>query len=67
LEAAKCIALGATLTSMASPYLKAALESSEAVADVIGRTAEELRIAMFGIGAPDLAHLRLTPLLRRIE
>lgn len=66
LDAAKCIALGATLTSMASPYLKAALNSTEDVLDRIEQTREELRIAMFGIGAPSLASLRKTPLLQRI-
>ncbi|MBI5878635.1 MAG: type 2 isopentenyl-diphosphate Delta-isomerase [Chloroflexi bacterium] len=67
LEAAKCIALGATLTSMASPYLKAALSSTEAVAERIAQTAEELRIAMFGIGAANLAQLRHSPLLRKVD
>ena len=64
LDAAKCIALGATLTGMASPYLKAANISSEAVVERLRQTIEELRIAMFGIGAANLAELRFSPLLR---
>jgi isopentenyl-diphosphate delta-isomerase len=63
LDAAKCIALGATLTAMASPYLKAANVSTEAVALRLQQTVEELRIAMFGIGAASLAVLRHSPLL----
>ncbi len=67
LDAAKCVALGATLTSMASPYLKAATVSSDAVRNRIDETIEELRIAMFCIGAVTLADLSETALLRRIE
>ena len=64
LDAAKCLALGATLTSMASPYLKAATLSADAVCERIGETAEELRIAMFCIGARSLSELKATTLLR---
>ena len=66
LDAAKCIALGATLTSMASPYLKAAAVSTEAVIARIQQTTEELRIAMFGIGVTTLDQLRDTPLLQKV-
>lgn len=64
LDAAKCIALGATLTSMASPYLKAATVSTEAVIARLSETIEELRIAMFCLGLKTLDQLRNTPLLR---
>jgi isopentenyl-diphosphate Delta-isomerase len=67
LDSAKCIALGATLTGMASPYLKAANISTKAVAERLQQTIEELRIAMFGIGASNLAELRHTSLLRAAE
>ena len=67
LDAAKCIALGATLTSMASPYLKAALVSTEAVAQRIAQTIAELRIAMFCLGLTTLAQLRHTHLLQNVK
>jgi isopentenyl diphosphate isomerase/L-lactate dehydrogenase-like FMN-dependent dehydrogenase len=51
---------------MASPYLKAAMNSAEDVLDRIEQTREELRIAMFGIGAATLGSLRNTQLLKRI-
>ena len=66
LDAAKCLALGATLTSMASPYLKAASVSADAVRERIGETLDELRIAMFCISARTLADLRGTTLLEPI-
>ncbi len=67
LDAAKCLALGAMLTSMASPYLKAATISSDAVRERISQTIEELRIAMFCIGALNLDTLRDSPLLRKVN
>ncbi|MEP7198190.1 MAG: type 2 isopentenyl-diphosphate Delta-isomerase [Chloroflexota bacterium] len=67
LDAAKCIALGATLTSMASPYLKAATISADAVGARLQQTIEELRIAMFCIGVTTLAVLRHTPLLKKVN
>jgi isopentenyl-diphosphate delta-isomerase len=66
LDAAKCLALGATLTSMASPYLKAALVSAEAATTKILQTMEELRIAMFCLGITTLEELRHTPLLQKV-
>jgi isopentenyl-diphosphate delta-isomerase len=65
LDSAKCIALGATLTSMASPYLKAATISAEAVAGRLRETIDELGIAMFCLGITKLEQLRNTPLLRK--
>jgi isopentenyl-diphosphate delta-isomerase len=67
LDAAKCLALGATLTSMASPYLKAALVSAEAVEQRILQTMDELRIAMFCLGITTLDQLRHTPLLQKMK
>ncbi len=57
LDVAKAVALGANLAGVALPFLKAAVVSSDAVAEVIADMAEELRIAMFGVGAGDLATL----------
>ena len=58
LDIAKCIALGADVGGMASPFLKAASESPEAVVDVIQRTAEEIRLTMFASGSEDMQALR---------
>ncbi len=62
IDIAKCIALGADLGGMASPFLKAAAISSEAVTDVIGLTVQEIRVTMFASGSPDLDALRRAPL-----
>ncbi|MBI3733237.1 MAG: type 2 isopentenyl-diphosphate Delta-isomerase [Chloroflexi bacterium] len=66
LDAAKCLALGATLASMAAPYLKPATVSTEAVISKINETIEELRITMFCLGITTLADLRHTPLLKKV-
>ena len=66
LDIAKCIGLGATLGSMAGPFLKAAVESTAAVVEAIEITQAELKIAMFAAGIPDLTALKNTPhLLKR--
>jgi len=59
----KCIALGAGLGGLASPFLKAAAVSVEAVSETIGELSRELRIAMFASGAGTIAELQATPLL----
>lgn len=58
IDVAKCVALGATLVGLASPFLRAATVSDEAVIDAIDLLADELRIAMFCAGAGDAAVLR---------
>lgn len=58
IDVAKCLALGASAAGLASPFLKAAVQSVEAVVDTIDFLAEELRIAMFCAGAGDVAALR---------
>ena len=67
LDVAKCIALGATVGGMAGPFLKAAVESLEAVLNQIQVTQTELRIAMFGIGVDSIAGLQQTDRLIRIN
>ncbi len=58
IEAAKALALGATAIGIASPFLKAAVTSADAVVDAIDQFVAELRIAMFCAGARDVAALR---------
>jgi len=63
IDIAKCIALGADLCGMAGPFLKAAVESTEAVQRIIDRTRAELRITMFATGSEKLSNLRNAPFL----
>lgn len=64
IEAAKAIALGADVVAFALPMLKAVEQSIEAGIEAIERTKEELRTAMFLVGARNVAELRRTPLRR---
>lgn len=57
-DIAKCVALGADLVGLASPFLKMATESSEAAIDEMGLLTDELRIAMFCCGAENVASMR---------
>lgn len=54
----KCVALGADLVGLASPFLKAAMESAEAVIEEMELLTAEARIAMFCSGAEDIDALR---------
>jgi isopentenyl-diphosphate delta-isomerase len=54
----KCAALGADLVGLASPFLKAAMESAEAVAEEMDVLAAEARIAMFCSGVDTIESLR---------
>jgi isopentenyl-diphosphate delta-isomerase len=63
-EVAKCLALGATLGGLASPFLKAADISLEAVIETVAELAREIRIAMFAAGARTVTQLQATPLER---
>jgi isopentenyl-diphosphate delta-isomerase len=65
IEVAKCLALGAGLCGLASPFLKAAAVSVEAVAETIAELAREVRVAMFAAGAGSIAVLQATPLVQR--
>jgi isopentenyl-diphosphate delta-isomerase len=64
LDIAKCLALGATLGGMASPFLKAADKSAEAVVETINELAREIRIVLFGVGAKDVEAFRKIPLIK---
>ncbi len=66
-EAAKCIALGASLVGYASPMLRLANQGVESTIEGIKLLEEELRTAMFGIGAPNLDKLKNTKHLERVN
>ncbi|RMH11805.1 MAG: hypothetical protein D6701_14535 [Gemmatimonadetes bacterium] len=63
LDAAKAIALGASMVGLAYPFLEAATRSADAVIEVIDRIVQELRVAMFCVGAASVDALSRTPLL----
>jgi isopentenyl-diphosphate Delta-isomerase len=65
LEAAKCVALGASLVGYASPMLKLADRGVETTIEGIKLLKEELRTAMFGVSAANLDALRSTKYLEK--
>jgi isopentenyl-diphosphate Delta-isomerase len=58
IDVALALALGADIGAMARPFLLRAVEGEEALDAFIGDTLEELRVCMFGTGAPNVAALR---------
>jgi isopentenyl-diphosphate delta-isomerase len=64
LDLAKALALGADVGAMARPMLVAAHAGDDVLDGFIQDTLDELRIAMFGIGAGSLEGLRGTAQLR---
>lgn len=62
IDIAKCIALGATLGGMASPFLKAAARSVEDTIQTIQEIRREIQVCMFAAGAKNLDELTHTPL-----
>jgi len=62
IDAAKALAAGADLVGMAYRFLRAANESTEAVAERVRRVVDELRMSMFCAGAGTLEQLRKTRL-----
>jgi isopentenyl-diphosphate delta-isomerase len=68
IDAAKCIALGATLVGFAGDFLRAAVDGGvPAVVETVGAITDELRVAMFCSGAADLIALTETPLYSRLN
>lgn len=65
IDVAKAIAFGADLAGLAQPFLEAAMESADRVAEKIERTVRELRITMFCVGARTLDELRAVRLVRK--
>ncbi|MRR31103.1 type 2 isopentenyl-diphosphate Delta-isomerase [bacterium] len=62
-DAAKSLALGASLAGIAGPFLKAASRSHEASSALADDILSELRICMFACGADNLSRLRETQLV----
>ena len=58
LDAAKAIALGATLAGFAGPMLKAAAQGPDAAIEQLRVLDDELRLTMFGTGSGSVAELR---------
>lgn len=63
-DVAKCLALGASLGGMASPFLKAAAHSVEDILQVIRELKRETQVCMFATGAKDIPSLRDARLVR---
>ncbi|RCK76234.1 MAG: Isopentenyl-diphosphate delta-isomerase, FMN-dependent [Anaerolineae bacterium] len=62
IDIAKCLALGANLGGMASPFLKAAARSVNETIETIHEIQREIQITMFAAGAKTIAELQNTPL-----
>lgn len=67
IDVAKALALGAELAGMARPFLRAAAISAETVVELGDVIREQLRVAMFAIGARDLVALCGTPNLVEVK
>ena len=67
IDIAKVIALGAHAAGIAAPLLPPATVGVDAVVAKLEEVVDELRIAMFCVGAADLDTLRDTPLLQEID
>jgi len=67
IDVAKALALGADLAGMAYQFLEAATQSPARVAERIRRLVQELKIAMFCIGARTIPELKAATLHRRSE
>ena len=58
MDVAKCIALGAALSGMAYPLLKAAVISKEEVEKTLNKIILQFKTAMFLVGAQRVSELR---------
>lgn len=58
IDVALALALGADIGAMARPFLLKAVQGEEALDAFIADTLEEVRVSMFGTGAPTVAALR---------
>jgi len=62
-DAAKALALGASLTSLSQPILPAAVKGVEEIKNMLSLLIEELRTVMFLVGADSVRTLHQTPLV----
>ena len=62
-QAAKALALGASLSSLSSPILKQAVKGPEEVKKTLEHIIEELRNVMFLVGADSIEKLRNVPII----
>jgi isopentenyl-diphosphate delta-isomerase len=62
-DIAKCVAMGASLGGMASPFLKAAAISVEKAVETINLIKAEFRVCMFSTGSKTIEQLRQGKLL----
>jgi isopentenyl-diphosphate delta-isomerase len=65
-DIAKCAALGADLVGLASPFLKRAVDSAEAVCEEMELLIAEMKVAMFCSGARTVADLRRPGVLMEV-
>jgi isopentenyl-diphosphate delta-isomerase len=63
-DIAKCIALGASLGGMASPFLKAASRSLDDTVQTINEIRKEIQVCMFASGAGDIKQLQEVSLIQ---
>lgn len=66
-DAAKCLVLGSSMVGMASPFLKAAIQSSQDVEKIIRVFEQQLRITMFCTGNSDIECLRKNRLVLKSQ
>ena len=64
IDAAKCMALGASLTGMASPYLKAADKSAQDVHNKIQEIIKQMQVCMFAAGLENIKALQNAELIK---
>jgi isopentenyl-diphosphate delta-isomerase len=57
MDIAKCLALGARLGGMATPFLKTAMDSTDQTIALLEDTRREIQVCMFACGARNLAQL----------
>ncbi len=67
LDVAKCLALGADIAGLAWPFLQAAADSVQAVAELAEILIEEIAIALFCTGNATLAELKQSIVLEKIR
>jgi isopentenyl-diphosphate delta-isomerase len=63
-DIAKCIALGASLGGMASPFLRAAVQSLDSTVLAIEELSREIQICMFATGTEAISQLSFSKLSR---